>query len=107
MGGLIAERQGFREGLRLQAAERFARGEASSPITRDLRVSVRSVQRWRQVWGEGGPRALRSRGPASLPRLSEKQFTLLEGGAGQGAGRAPRGGPTLDPKPCEDGDRPA
>ncbi|WP_443064351.1 IS630 family transposase [Streptomyces sp. NBC_00525] len=77
-GGLTAERQRFREELRLKAAERFARGEASSVIARDLRVSVRSVQRWRQMWDEGGLRALRSQGPASLPRLSEKQFAQLE-----------------------------
>ncbi|MFF3341333.1 helix-turn-helix domain-containing protein [Streptomyces flavidovirens] len=54
--------------LRLRVAERFARGEASSLIAKELRVSVRSVQRWRQAWDEGGPRALRSQGPASLPR---------------------------------------
>ncbi|MFD5430340.1 helix-turn-helix domain-containing protein [Streptomyces sp. NPDC127084] len=60
-GGLTGERQQFREELRLQAAERFARGEAGSVIAGDLRVSVRSVQRWRQAWDEGGPRALRSR----------------------------------------------
>ncbi|MFJ4060862.1 winged helix-turn-helix domain-containing protein [Streptomyces albogriseolus] len=77
-GGLTAERQQFREELRLKAAERFARGEASSVIAKDLRVSVRSVQRWRQAWETDGPRALRSQGPASLPRLSEKQFTQLE-----------------------------
>jgi transposase len=77
-GGLTAERQQFREELRLQAAERFARGEASSVIAKDLRVSVRSVQRWRQVWAEDGPRALRSQGAASLPRLSEEQFAQLE-----------------------------
>jgi transposase len=77
-GGLTAERQRFREDLRLQAAERFARGDASSVIAKDLRVSVRSVQRWRQAWEEGGPRALRSQGPASLPRLSGKQFAQLE-----------------------------
>ncbi|WP_455351211.1 helix-turn-helix domain-containing protein [Streptomyces sp. SYSU K217416] len=71
-GGLTADRQQFREGLRLQAAERFARGECSTAIARELRVSVRSVQRWRRVWAEGGPRALRSQGPASLPRLSER-----------------------------------
>ncbi|MFD8538896.1 IS630 family transposase [Streptomyces rubrogriseus] len=47
-------------------------------IARALRVSVRSVQRWRRMWDEGGPRALRSQGPASLPRLSEKQFAQLE-----------------------------
>ncbi|WSJ21515.1 winged helix-turn-helix domain-containing protein [Streptomyces sp. NBC_01324] len=28
--------------------------------------------------GRGGPRSLRSQGPASLPRLSEKQFAQLE-----------------------------
>ncbi|MCE7078680.1 winged helix-turn-helix domain-containing protein [Streptomyces sp. ST2-7A] len=77
-GGLTAERQRFREGLRLQAAERFARGEASSVIAKDLRVNVRSVQRWRQAWEEDGAHALRSQGSASLPRLSEKQFAQLE-----------------------------
>ncbi|MFF8914662.1 helix-turn-helix domain-containing protein [Streptomyces sp. NPDC015032] len=61
-GGLTSERQQFREELRLRAAERFTQGEASSVITKDLRVSVRSVQRWRQAWDEGGPRALRPRG---------------------------------------------
>ncbi|SFL60745.1 Homeodomain-like domain-containing protein [Streptomyces pini] len=65
-GGLTAERQRFREGLRLQAAERFARGGTSAVIARELRVSVRSVQRWRRTWAENGPRALRSQGPASL-----------------------------------------
>ncbi|MFI6038040.1 hypothetical protein ACIBBD_28550 [Streptomyces sp. NPDC051315] len=39
-GGLTAERQ-HREELRLKAAERFAQGEASSLIAKDLRVSVR------------------------------------------------------------------
>ncbi|MFF6804597.1 helix-turn-helix domain-containing protein [Streptomyces sp. NPDC012616] len=76
-GGLTAERQQFREELRIEAADRFARGEASSVIAKDLRVSVRSVQRWRQMWDKGGLRALRSQGPASLPRLSEKQFGQL------------------------------
>ncbi|WP_420712620.1 IS630 family transposase [Streptomyces sp. PsTaAH-124] len=77
-GGLTPERQQSREELRLRAAEGFARGEASSLIAKDLRVSVRSVQRWRRTWDEDGPRALRSQGPASLPRLSEKQFAQLE-----------------------------
>ncbi|MFH8542709.1 helix-turn-helix domain-containing protein [Streptomyces tendae] len=68
----------------MKAAERFARGEASSAVAKDLRVSVRSVQRWRQTWDESGPRALRSQGPASLPRLSEKQFAQLEAGLAKG-----------------------
>jgi transposase len=54
------------------------RGGRATVVEKDLRVSVRSVQRWRQAWDEGGPRALRSQGPASLPRLSEKQFAQLE-----------------------------
>ncbi|MFJ9831697.1 helix-turn-helix domain-containing protein [Streptomyces sp. NPDC101169] len=77
-GGLTAERQQFREELRLKAAERFAQGEASSVIAKALRVNVRSVQRWRQKWDEDGRRALRSQGPASLPRLSQEQFAQLE-----------------------------
>ncbi|KOV89537.1 helix-turn-helix domain-containing protein [Streptomyces sp. NRRL B-3648] len=77
-GGLTAERQQCREELRLMAAERFAQGEASSVIAKALRVNVRSVQRWRQKWDEGGPRALRSQGPASLPRLSQERFAQLE-----------------------------
>lgn len=56
-------------------------------IARDLRVSVRSVQRWRQLWDEGGPRALRSQEPASLPRLSEKQFAQLEAELARGQPR--------------------
>ncbi|WP_103528488.1 winged helix-turn-helix domain-containing protein [Streptomyces sp. SM12] len=76
--GLTAERQQFREESRLKTAERFALGEGSTAIARDLRISVRSVQRWRHAWAEGGTRTLRSHGPASLPRLSEKQFTQLE-----------------------------
>lgn len=77
-GGLTAERQQRREELRLQAAERFARGETNDVIAKDLRVSVRSVQRWRRAWAEGGPRALCSSGPASLLRLDEEQFAQLE-----------------------------
>ncbi|MFB6771240.1 helix-turn-helix domain-containing protein [Streptomyces sp. NPDC056337] len=64
----------MREELRLKAAERFTRGEASSVIAKDLWVSVRSVQRWRRTWDESGPSALRSQGPASLPRLNEKEM---------------------------------
>jgi hypothetical protein len=56
-GGLTAERREFREGLRLQAAERFTRDETNTVIARVLRVSVRSVQRWRRAWREGGTRA--------------------------------------------------
>ncbi|MGW3124414.1 IS630 family transposase [Streptomyces sp. NPDC001107] len=77
-GGLSDERRQFREGIRMNAAEGFARGEPSSAIAKELRVSVRSVQRWRRAWDKGGPRALRSAGPASPPRLSKAQFAQVE-----------------------------
>ncbi|MFB9681702.1 winged helix-turn-helix domain-containing protein [Streptosporangium vulgare] len=77
-GGLSSERRAFRERLRLQASERFARNESSTAIARDLRITVRSVQRWRRNWQAGGTGALRSHGPASLPRLGERQLAELE-----------------------------
>jgi transposase len=77
-GGLTAERRAVRERLRLQAAEGFARGEDNRVIARQLRVSVRSAQRWRKAWKNGGPQALQSTGPASLPVLSDEQFAVLE-----------------------------
>jgi len=36
------------------------------------------VQRWRRAWAEGGTRALASKGPASLPLLSDELFAVLE-----------------------------
>ncbi|MFJ9753237.1 helix-turn-helix domain-containing protein [Streptomyces chartreusis] len=50
----------FREGIRLQAGQRFAAGEKTAVIAKDLRVSVRSVERWRRAWRVGGMQALRS-----------------------------------------------
>ncbi|MEU7499421.1 winged helix-turn-helix domain-containing protein [Streptomyces griseofuscus] len=77
-GGLTDERWAFREQLRMEAAERFAQGDENAVIAHELRVSVRSVQRWRRAWSQGGPRALASRGPASLPLLSDELFAVLE-----------------------------
>ncbi|WP_211269304.1 helix-turn-helix domain-containing protein [Saccharothrix syringae] len=77
-GGLTDERREFRERLHLQAAERFAAGQTNTVIAKELRVSVRSVQRWRRPWAVGGSRALASAGPASLPRLDEARFARLE-----------------------------
>nr|WP_324617242.1 helix-turn-helix domain-containing protein [Streptomyces sp. NRRL F-2580] len=53
-GGLTAERRAFREEIRLQAGVRFAAGEKTAVIAKDLRVSVRSVERWRRAWRERG-----------------------------------------------------
>ncbi|QCX82394.1 hypothetical protein C9F11_44080 (plasmid) [Streptomyces sp. YIM 121038] len=77
-GGLTAERRSFREGVRLQAAEMFAAGDDSAVVAKQLRVSVRSVQRWRRAWQDGGEDVLRSKGSAARPKLSEKLFAVLE-----------------------------
>ncbi|MEU0374444.1 helix-turn-helix domain-containing protein, partial [Streptomyces sp. NPDC006283] len=53
-GGLTVERQAFRERLRLHAVGMFADGRGSTEIAKELRVSVRSVQRWRRAWQEAG-----------------------------------------------------
>ena len=70
----------------MEAGERFVLGEESAAIAHDLRVSVRSVQRWRRAWSQDGPRALASQGPASLPLLSE----VLRGGHRSGDGHEPQ-----------------
>ncbi|WP_415923445.1 helix-turn-helix domain-containing protein [Streptomyces sp. WI03-4A] len=68
----------FREKLRMEAAERFRQGDENTVIAHDLRVSVWSVQRWRRAWSQNGLRALASKGPASLPLLSDELFAVLE-----------------------------
>ncbi|WP_455678892.1 IS630 family transposase [Streptomyces avidinii] len=83
-GGLTAERRAFREGIRLQAGMRFAAGEKTAVIAKDLRVSVRSVERWRRAWREGGMEGLRSTGPANAPTVTDAQFAVLEEELGKG-----------------------
>src|SRR6516165_1559563 len=83
-GGYTPAEQERRERLRLGAAERFARGEATSAIAADLRVTERTVRRWRQAWRDGGAEALRSKGPVSRERLSPQQWARLELELGKG-----------------------
>ncbi|MFJ9915771.1 transposase [Actinacidiphila glaucinigra] len=77
-GGLTPERQAFRERIRMEAAERFAAGSSNAEVAKDLRVSVRSVQRWRRAWQDAGTEGLRSSGPVFLPKLSDRLFAVLE-----------------------------
>jgi transposase len=77
-GGYTPAEQQRRERLRLQAAERFDRGDGIEVIARDLRVTEGSVRRWRRAWRDGGPEALRSKGPVSRERLSPQQWARLE-----------------------------
>lgn len=76
-------------------------------IAKDLRVSVCSVQRRRQSWDEGGPRALRFTGAGVTAEVERGAVRPAEGGAGQGTGHARLGNPTLGPERREDGDRSA
>lgn len=62
----------------MQAAGMFADGLSSAVIAKELRVSVRSVQRWRRAWQDSGQPALRSRGPACRPKLGQALFSALE-----------------------------
>ena len=75
-GGYTPAEQQRRERLRLQAAGRFARGDAISQIAHDLRVTEGSVRRWQRAWQDGGIEALRSKGPVSRERLSPQQSRL-------------------------------
>ncbi|MFE1755772.1 helix-turn-helix domain-containing protein [Streptomyces anandii] len=40
--------------MRPQALERFQAGERNAEVAAALRVSARSVERWRRAWREGG-----------------------------------------------------
>jgi transposase len=77
-GGYTPAGQQRRERLRLEAADRFAAGDGTGAIARDLRVTPGSVRRWRRAWRQGGPVALKSKGPVSAERLSPAQWARLE-----------------------------
>ena len=49
-GGLTAEGRRRRELVRLEAGRRFEQGAPAAVIAAELRVSERSVRRWRQAW---------------------------------------------------------
>lgn len=67
-----------RERIRLEAVERFEGGEKSREIAAVLRVSERSVERWRRAWRECGKAGVASKGSPGRPRLSDVQIVRLE-----------------------------
>ncbi|WP_434482023.1 IS630 family transposase [Streptomyces sp. NBC_01340] len=77
-GGLTPERQAFRERIRMEAVERFAADVPNGEIAKELRVSVRSVQRWRRAWQDSSSEGLWSVGPVSRPKLSDTLFAVLD-----------------------------
>ena len=77
-GGLTAEGRRRREQVRLEAVERFGQRAPAAVIAAELRVSERSVRRWRRAWEAGGVAGLASRGQAARCLLDEAQLAELE-----------------------------
>ena len=83
-GGLTAEGRRRREQVRVEAARRFERRVPAAVIAGELRVSERSVRRWRQAWQAEGLAGLASRGQAAQCRLDEEQLAALDVALGAG-----------------------
>jgi transposase len=77
-GGLTAEGRRRRELVRLAAVERFEQRVPVAVIAAELRVSERSVQRWRKAWQAGGAPGLASKGQAARCRLDDGQLAELD-----------------------------
>ncbi|GGV90020.1 hypothetical protein GCM10010228_77600 [Streptomyces massasporeus] len=77
-GGLTDAEREARERVRLDAVARFEAGDRNRVIAATLRVSERSVERWRQQWREGGAAGVASKGSPGRPRLSGAQVARLE-----------------------------
>ncbi|MEU0521801.1 hypothetical protein [Streptosporangium sp. NPDC006007] len=75
--GLTAAQRTKREQVRLRAAELFARGHGDIEVARQLRVTRMPANRRHRAWAQRGSTALASKGPTSLPRLSQEQFARL------------------------------
>jgi transposase len=77
-GGLTAEGRRRRELVRLAVVEKFEQRVPVADIAAELRVSERSVQRWRRAWEAGGAPGLASKGQAARCRLGADQLAELD-----------------------------
>jgi transposase len=77
-GGLTAEGRERREQVRLAAVERFEQRVPAAVIAAELRVTERSVRRWRHAWETEGLPGLASKGQAAQCRLDDAQLAGLE-----------------------------
>ncbi|MER6568397.1 winged helix-turn-helix domain-containing protein [Streptomyces sp. NPDC001093] len=77
-GGLTEAGRAARERLRQQAVEGFRAGQKNAEVAAALRVSERSVERWRRAWREYGEAGVLSKGSPGRPRLSDAQIVRLE-----------------------------
>ncbi|MFJ1600590.1 helix-turn-helix domain-containing protein [Streptomyces sp. NPDC088261] len=50
--------------------ECFESGQKNAEVAAALRISVRSVERWRRAWREGGEAGVLSKGSPGSPRCS-------------------------------------
>jgi transposase len=66
-----------RERVRLQAVQMFEERVPPAQIAARLRVTARSVCRWRRAWLAAGPGGVASRGPAARCRLDAGQLAEL------------------------------
>ncbi|TFV30070.1 transposase [Streptomyces sp. T1317-0309] len=77
-GGLTDAQRAARERVRLDAVARFEAGDRNQVIAATLRVSQRSVERWRRQRREGGAAGVASKGSPGRPRLSDVQVARQE-----------------------------
>jgi transposase len=77
-GGLTAEGRERREQVRLAAVERFEQRVPATVIAAELRVTERSVRRWRHAWETEGLPGLASKGQAARCQLDDVQLAELE-----------------------------
>jgi transposase len=78
------------ERRRKRASALFEKGYAAAEVARRVGVSRQAATRWKNVWQQGGPSALESKGAAGRkPRLNAAQHSqlidaLLEGPVARG-----------------------
>jgi transposase len=77
-GGLTAEGRRRREQVRLAAVGKFEHRVPVAEIAAELRVTERSVQRWRRAWEAGGVPGLASKGQPARCRLGAGQLAELD-----------------------------
>ncbi|MEV2211319.1 helix-turn-helix domain-containing protein [Streptomyces sp. NPDC050997] len=65
-GGLTDAERAARGQIRLQAVVRIEGGETNRGVAAALRVSERSVERWRRAWRERGEAGVLSQGQPGL-----------------------------------------
>nr|WP_235002615.1 helix-turn-helix domain-containing protein [Actinacidiphila paucisporea] len=78
-------REGREGAVTAAAVERFdAKAQREGEIAAELRVSERSVERWRRTWRERGEAGVLSKGSPGRPWLSEAQIKRAERELGRG-----------------------